>query len=155
MTARVVSSLAIAGLAVLLANPVGAQDIPRPVIETALRHVVEHREGRVVLNIDRFPNADVARSVAGAMSMRAASKADVVQCSDDKETCHILGPETTVISLTESRASGGDFILRLVISTQAERPDGSTRLFPTLREITVSRVDGRWTVTRDETLMRG
>jgi hypothetical protein len=45
--------------------------------------------------------------------------------------------------------------LSLIVSTEVKLPNGNTRMFPELRQITLGRRENRWFVVKDEVLLRG
>ena len=139
---------------------VKTQGLLADAIATALRHIVGQRDGWVVVVGENFPEPDAARAAATSVGLRFALKhEDVVRCSDDRRDCRIVGSERRVITLYDLARPRGDLvlnvILRVITSPQVESPDGTARLFPTLREITLSLVNGVvWTVTGDQVIFR-
>ena len=154
MSTRLGSCLLVIGLVLTGVSWTGAQEPPFEAIAAGLQHVVGQAEAKAVVVTDRFANAEGVRGVASSLGVRALKRAEVVQCSEDRKSCRIVGPEKRLISLREAKSVGADVVLSLVISTQVESSDGSAQLFPTLREITLARVDGRWRVTGDQVVMQ-
>ena len=162
MPTRTASAVVLIMAALVSAHtcPSAAQEIPRDVINVALRHVVGSEPDaydHTVVVTDHFPNRDVASDAANALGLRAGENSELVQCSDDRRSCRIVGGGKKVIRLQEFHMSRGDEVrLLLVISTQVELPGEDPRLFPELREITLTRSEkGLWKVTGDELLVRG
>lgn len=162
MLTRIVSALVLtlAALGTAHTHPLVAQGLPRDVITVAVRHVVGSQAGSyetTVLETDRFPNQAAVRDVADVLGLRAGRNSDLVQCSEDHLSCRIVDGRKRLIRLLEFDVSRGNEVrLLIVISKQVELPGEAPRLFPELREITLSRTSkGVWEVTDDQLLVHG
>lgn len=157
MVMRIVSGvvLSLGPLGNAAMYPLQAQVLPHEVITEALRHVVTRDTAlRVLVATDGFPDSRVANQAASGLGLRAGSRSDLVRCDDNRRTCEIPDGDR-VIALHGLDVSLDLVRLRLLISTEAVLPDGTARAFPQLREITLSRANGRWSVTNDRVLVQG
>lgn len=134
------------------------QELPEAAIEALLRHLAGEpaRVGRMVVELDAFPDRALARRTAERLGLEAGLNEDLVSCDLAKERCEIRGGER-LIRLLDLRVlqPGRELELRIVASGEWVREDPpAARLFPVLRRIRLSNREG-WRVTRDEVQLRG
>jgi hypothetical protein len=153
MLKPLVASVLFLSLGLVSGSSARAQEFPREVLAAALKHIADKAGGPVLVAIDRFPNPEVARGAGSSLGFRVAPRAEIVQCSEERRACQIIGNEKRVVSFSAFAVIEGGVALRLLISTPVRRPDGTSELRASIREFSLSLVNGRWTVTGDKALV--
>lgn len=142
-------------LSVIGISTAGAQSLPRGAIVAGLRYLSDEHEGQILVATDRFPDPQMAREIARSLGLGNGSKSELVECTDDKSSCHVVDGEKIIAFYGVVAVQTNAIRIQIIISSEVTFPEGDSRLFPQLRELTISRTGERWRVTNDRNLLRG
>jgi len=134
-----------------------ARDTPREVPEEMIMAVLTYlqKNGSISVATDGIEYQPSLVRLVRRLGLPTGAKRDLLACTEDRRSCKIATATERIVNFLSIQGSDNHYEVGVIVSTEVKVPGSRPRVFPTARQLTVTRNAKAWTVVNDAVGVKG